>query len=98
MKLNLMNYDSETFDVEIDGEILQINVQVVTGDEILEVIYKDKEGKICREKFDSADFADNPRMSDFDDGEYEVPLDKVEKWKTRRGSYDMSWDEEEVED
>lgn len=98
MKLNLMNYDGEMFDVEIDGEVEQIFVEVVTGDEILEVLYKDKEGKICREKFDSADFADNPRMMDFDDGEYEVPLDKVEKWMTRRNPYDMRWDEEEVED
>lgn len=97
MKLNLMNYDSETFDVEIDGEVEQIFVQVVTGDEILEVLYKDKEGKICREKFDSADFADNPRMMDFNDGEYEVPLDKVEKWMTRGDSYDMSWVKEKVE-
>lgn len=98
MKLNLMNYLDETFDVEIDGEVLQIYVEVVTGDEILEVLYKDREGKICRETFDSANFADDPRMMDFDDGEYEVPLDKVEKWMTRGCSYDMSWDEEEVED
>ena len=50
-------------------EVVELRVEVISGDEILKVLYKNGEHK----KFDSSD-------GSFYDGEYYIPLDMVEEF------------------
>lgn len=66
MIIKLMDWaDKETlFDVGDINDIAVMHIKVVTGDEILTVIYKDYSTKT----FDSS----NCRLMDFFDGEYDI--------------------------
>lgn len=80
MIINIVDYKDERKQIEI-GEINQIDyihVEVFTGDEIIEVYYKDGTEK----EFDSSEF----RLTDYFDGEYDVDQKDIEKWSDMDGS------------
>lgn len=88
--LEIMDYKGKKTKTTIDlnklEDIQRIEIEVVTGDEICRVQYKD--GK--RDMFDSCSF----RMSDFYDGEYTLydVLDNtnyLDVFKKRETSYEM---------
>lgn len=93
MKLELLNYMSKKMEVEIGelNDIARIDIEVVTGDEIARVIYKD----YSTDEFDSDT---SGRMADYPDGGYTIynitdgtNLLDDEKWKNRKGSYEYIW-------
>lgn len=92
MKLRLIDYKNRGKEFEIGSieDIARIIIEVVSGDEIAHVLYKD----YTEEFFDSGE----KRMYDFQDGQYEVYdfrksneknllLDR--KWLNRVTSYDF---------
>ena len=88
MVINLIDYNNCKHPVDI-GDLDNIKIMaihVVTGDEILYVLYKDDTEKV----FDSSE----DRMGDFDDGAYMVYafgdwfIDK-DKFMNRKTSYDL---------
>ena len=92
MKLRLIDYENRGKEFEIGSieDIARIIIEVVSGDEIAHVLYKDYTEK-C---FDSGE----KRMYDFQDGQYEVydfrkPNEKNllldRKWLNRVTSYDF---------
>ena len=63
--------------------VKRISVQILSGDEILNVVYSDCSTK----RFDSCDC----RTADYYDGEYNLPLNKVDEFSNFGGSsYDCS--------
>ena len=73
MYLRIYDYKNKAKDIELpDKEIQTIYVTVLTGDEVVEVTFKD--GSI--EEYDSSD----SRLIDYYDGSYEVAEDMIEKW------------------
>lgn len=93
MIVELMDYNNvkSNHDIGDEKEIVAAHVKVISGDEVLEVLYKDGATKA----FDSSD----RRIHDFYDGGYlafmpsaGVDLFRSEKWLGRINSYD--WGEE----
>lgn len=74
MKIKIYDYDDYPFTVDIGEleEIKELDVDVITGDEILTVWYTD--GTIAR--FDSS----RTRMLAFFDGCYVVENNQIEEW------------------
>lgn len=70
----IRNYNADTTEVVIEEfeNVSAIFVCVISGDEVLNVIYKD--GRT--ERFDSS----NDRITDYYDGGYNVPLDKLDEF------------------
>lgn len=88
MLLKLVDYDDRIHDFEIGNleDIRRISIEVVSGDEIADVDYKDGTSKT----FDSSYFCE--RIMNFDDGLYDVYNDEVnllenEEWKSSNNSY-----------
>lgn len=88
--LKIIDYSGNKVKTTIDlnklEDIQRIEIEVVTGDEICRVQYKD--GK--REKFDSS----NCRMTDYYDGEYTLydvidNTNLIDKFLKRTSSYDL---------
>lgn len=75
--------------------VKEIDVHVLTGDEVIYVTYKDKRPKL---RLDSANFSHKPRLFDFDDGFYTVEQADFEEWNRRTDSYDWLNREQEKED
>ena len=93
MNIEIMNYNDERVGVDVGEDVAIINIQIVSGDEIAYVIYKD----YSQECFDSAVLLHNLRSMDFDYGEYEVYNANKENnlidnpvWLNRKTSYDGS--------
>ena len=73
MKTTIYDYDNKPHEVELkDDAIKYIMVTVISGDEVIEVYYKDGS---C-EKFDSS----NNRQIDYFDGVYLVSEEDIKKW------------------
>ena len=92
----IMDYrgNKEEIDINIE-DVLVMDVIVKTGDEILNVLYKDGH----RERYDSS----NCRGRDFYDGEYEVinrlcGTDELDSWLSRKSVYGYLYNEDEDED
>ena len=88
MILELMDWENTKvqFDIGDINDVFVININVVTGDEIAAVVYKDGQTEI----FDSS----SNRLMDFDDGGYqlygpECELIFQDKWKNRKTSYSL---------
>lgn len=66
MKIELLDYASNRVSVDVGDldDIAKIVISVISGDEVLEVIYKDYTSEV----FDSS----TDRMMDFYDDEYEI--------------------------
>lgn len=97
-KIFIMDYarNKEEIDVNIE-DVLVMYVTVLTGDEILNILYKDG----SREIYDSSDY----RGRDFYDGEYDVinrlnGLDELDSWIARKSVYGYLYgsDEDEIFD
>ena len=73
MKTVIYDYADRPVEIELkDDRITKIFVKILSGDEVIEVYYKDGS---C-EKFDSS----NDRTIDYFDGTYIVSKDKVQQW------------------
>ena len=85
MKIKLLDYESNEYELDVDEENLDhLEVEVISGDEILSIYLKD--GSI--ETYDAADYLGQMRMMNFYDGWYEVYPEDIEKWMNRKDSYD----------
>ena len=80
--------DKETktgVDLDDLSEILRIDIRVISGDEIARITYKNGEVK----EFDGTT---EPRMMDFDDGEYCIyqagVKNDIDEWIDRNNSYE----------
>ena len=99
LKITLLDYvgNKVVFDVGEKDSIATIDLSVITGDEIANVVYKD----YSRKRFDTRD----DRMTDYFDDEYELydfrsQTNLIDNpiWKTRRSSYDDAWRETQQTD
>ena len=73
MKIKIYDYANEETEITLpDKEIKQIRVEVITGDEIVTIFFKD--GTLST--FDSSD----ARCMDFYDGSYTVEGEQIKKW------------------
>ena len=89
--IEIMDFQGIKTTVEVDmDKIATINLDVVTGDEILTVVYKDYTIK----RFDSS----HDRLRDCNDGGYVIfneatgiNLLEDDKWINRTSSYDYLW-------
>ena len=86
--LKIIDYNGELTDTGVDldklDDILRIDIDIVTGDEIATVIYKNGE----RERYDSS----NCRLQDFYDWGYclyGAEENRLEEFERRTSSYDM---------
>lgn len=98
MNLTIMNYRDEKVDIDIGDNVATITINVISGDEVAEVTYKD----FTRKWYDSSVYCQNLRALNFYDESYEVyNFQNAENlidnplWKNRETSYDLSWEEEE---
>ena len=92
MLLKLMDFtyeNFEEFDIGNLEDIAKITIEVITGDEVAHVIYKDYSTK----SFDGCGM--NDRLKDYHDGEYKIydfedneNLIDDPKWLNRKTSYD----------
>ena len=90
MKLYDFEGESQDFDVDLDDEnVAAAILQVVSGDEILDVVYKDGEVRTfdADTHFRTTDFLDATYILVLN-GEWRVNRDK---FLARKGSYD-DWD------
>ncbi len=86
-RLILLDYDCKEFNTGIDlddlDDILRIDIEVVSGDEIARIIYKNGDMK----EFDS----NNERMMDFEDNEYCIyqagVKNEIDDWLKRGNPY-----------
>lgn len=88
--IEIMDYENVKRKIKIDDfeNVVKLNIKVVTGDEILQIIRKD----YSEESYDSCDF----RLRDFLDDYYTIyditkNINYLKKWKKRTDSYDDSW-------
>lgn len=83
-KVILYDYRDTPKEVEIENieDVVLIKCKVLAGDELLEVYYKDN---FIPVRFDSSE----NRIEDFDDGEVEIPVDKLDEFSKITNSYDM---------
>ena len=85
--LKIYNYDDVLFDTGFPlSRIEELNVSIVSGDEIVTVI--DIDGNV--HKYDAAILAEDERLQHHNDGGYIVEKDKIRKWTHRKDSYDWS--------
>lgn len=82
-----MDYNNVKKKIVINNfeEVVKLNINIVSGDEILEVMYKDYSTK----EYDSSDC----RRMDFYDGGYCIyditkGFDDIKNWNKREDSYD----------
>lgn len=88
-ELILFDYDDNKTKTGVDlnnlDDVLRIDIRVISGDEIAHITYKNGEVKII-------DSTTEPRMLDFDDGEYCIyqagVKNDIDEWLKREGSYD----------
>ena len=80
MIINIVDYKDERIKVDIGDieNIDYIDVDVLSGDEVITVWYKDGTYK----DLDSSQC----RLADYYDGDYEVPSEQIEKWSNMPGS------------
>ncbi len=83
-KLTIYDYRGVPVEIEIKNfeEVISAYCEVISGDEILTVIYKDG-GKATFDAYPSG------RLHGYDDGEVEIPLDKIDEISDIADSYEM---------
>ena len=97
--MKLLNYLDESVDVDIDLDdpsILAASVSVLSGDEVLSVLYRDG----SESKYDACELSGMWRASDFHDGSYPVVINGrwyVDKdaFLSRKSSYWRDWADDE---
>ena len=82
-QIKIYDYAGEPTEVVIKDfeNVVYIECEVLSGDEVLTVVYKNGDKKI----FDSS----SCRMVDYNDGYVSIPLDQVDKISDFPYSYDM---------
>lgn len=90
--ITIMDYNNVKKKVKIDNfdNVVRLEIEVMSGDEILRVLYKD----YSVEKYDSS----NSRLMDFNDAFYCIyditkNINHLDKWKKRTSSYDIRLEE-----
>jgi hypothetical protein len=85
--IKLMDYAGTKKSIVIDNfeDVVRLTIEVVSGDEILHVLYNNYDIK----EYDSS----NDRMMDFADDEYCIydttkDINLISKWAKRKSSYD----------
>ena len=85
--LKIYDYRDYLFDTKVPlSEIEEIDVTIISGDEIVSIITTSGNAKT----FDAAFLAKNPRLLSFYDGSYIVNKEKIPEWINRTDSYDWS--------
>ena len=79
-KLVLVDWDDnkKEFDIPNFENVLFIVINVISGDEVANVLYKNG----CLYECDSS----NDRTTDYSDCSYPIPLDKIEEFNNLQGS------------
>lgn len=90
--IKIYNYNDELFDTGIPtsdfSKISKLLVEVISGDEVLTVFYKDGGVK----SFDAADLSNEKRESDdFDNKYYITTKSEFNKWLMREESLDYAF-------
>lgn len=88
-ELILFDFDNKETKTGVDlddlSEILRIDIRIISGDEIARIAYKNGEVKVF-------DGTTEPRIMDFDDGEYCIyqtgVKNDIDEWLKRKDSYD----------
>ena len=89
MKFNIYDYKDDAVEIDTKGrEVVSIWVEVISGDERIEIIYKSG-------AFNTIDSSSN-RFMNYYDGGYELSGDKLSEWveytPTKKGiSYERLW-------
>ena len=88
--ITIMNYQAKKVPVKIKNfeEVIKLTIEVISGDEILQVLYKDYN----IEEYDSCYLLDDYRMMDFQDNLYTIyditrNINYIENWSKRKDSY-----------
>ena len=83
-KLTIYDYQGTPVEIEIKDfeEVISAYCEVISGDEILTVIYKDG-SKATFDAYPSG------RIHGYEDGEVEIPLDKIDEISNIADSYEM---------
>ena len=90
MKLKIMDYNNRKTETGVDLDSLEnvkkIIIRVISGDEVMSVLYKDG----TAEDFDSSD----TRARDYNDGRYilyapDMFINRIPQFMRRKSSYDM---------
>lgn len=90
-ELILFDFDNKETKTDVDlddlSEILRIDIQVISGDEIARITYKN--GMV-----EMHDGTTEPRIMDFDDGEYCIyqagVKNDIDEWLKRKDSYEWT--------
>ena len=89
--IKIMNYQNKKVNVKIKDfeNVVRLRIEVVSGDEILHVLYKD----YSVQKYDSAYLLDIGRIMDYHDDLYIIyditkNIDFIKSWNKRTNSYD----------
>lgn len=93
MKIKVLNFLDKERVVKVKGHIIYIEVQVISGDEIVYVFIERPEGIIEIKIFDASDFGIK-RASNFRDGGYGVTPENIERWNQRTSWYDALYFED----
>ena len=97
-EIEIMNYAGKKVPVEIKNfnNVVKLIIEIVSGDEILHVLYKD----YIEETYDSCYMLDDFRIMDFFDDKYTIyditkNINCIDSWSKRKDSYDYSFIEEQ---
>lgn len=91
-ELILLDFDNNETKTGIDlddlSEVLRIDIRVISGDEMARITYKNGEVK-------TFDGTTEPRLMDFDDGEYCIyqtdGINRIDEWLKRKDSTEWTW-------
>lgn len=91
-ELILFDFDNNETKTGVDlnnlDDVLRIDIRVISGDEIARITYKNGEVK-------TFDGTTEPRLMDFDDGEYCIyhigVKNRIDKWLKRENSTEWTW-------
>ena len=88
--IKIMNYNSSKVPVKIENfdNVVRLTIEVISGDEILHILYKD----YTEETYDSCYMLGDYRFCDFNDDEYIIydttkNIDYINSWNKRKCSY-----------
>lgn len=90
-EIEIMDYRSIKVPVKIENfdNVVKLTIEVISGDEILHILYKD----YTQEEYDSCYMLHNFRIQGFYDDEYIIydttkNIDYINSWSKRKSSYD----------
>ena len=89
--IKIMDYSCTKVPIKIKNfeDVVRLTIEVVSGDEILHILYKN----YTEEQYDSCYMLKNFRINSFYDGEYVIyditkNINKINKWNKRKDMYD----------